>query len=387
MFFKKLAAGILAAAIAVTSVTAVAVTRNNKTVTAQAADDTEVRGVWMSVYDFADRNIGLYTDDEDTFRQNAADFITDMQDYHLNTLYFQVRAFDDAAWKSKTFPAMTYISPSAKALGSKNSSRKASGTLKFDPLKVMVEEAHKQNVVLIAWMNPYRINSQYYLNPASLLARNRVNKAVKEVMKYDVDGVVFDDYFYHASSGYRNSRNGRTTLTAARAAKLSKNTKARNVNKLIKKVYSTVHKANSNATFGVAPQGNLTNDQAAGADVKTWLSKTGYIDYLMPQLYWTDEYGSDGDITMFSDRLEQFGDPDLNTAGIPEYAALALYRCGHDNYYLDDGWVNSTSNLAEQYQKLKAAGWQGYSLFSARYLYDDEHAGDELGYLNEALGE
>ena len=383
MFFKKLAAGILAAAIAVTSVTAVAVTRNNKTVTAQAADDTEVRGVWMSVYDFADRNIGLYTDDEDTFRQNAADFITDMQDYHLNTLYFQVRAFDDAACKSKTFPAMTYISPAAKALGSKNSSRKASGTLKFDPLKVMVEEAHKQNVVLIAWMNPYRINSQYYLNPASLLARNRVNKAVKEVMKYDVDGVVFDDYFYHASTGYRNSRNGRTILTADRAAKLSKSTKAKNVNKLIKKVYSTVHKACNNATFGVAPQGNLTNDQAAGADVNTWASKDGYVDYIMPQIYWTDDYGKKGGTTMFTDRLNQFTGSSVNKNGKVKYIALALYRCGY-NFSTDHGWKNSDTNLAEQYEALKEAGCTGYSLFSAHFLYLGK-ADDELGFLNESI--
>lgn len=381
MFFKKIAAGILAAAIAVTSFTGVSAAAQ---VNARASERSEVRGIWLSIYDYSYSGIGLYTDSESTFRTNADKFIAKIREYNLNTIYMQVRANDDAAWKSSTFTAMEEISPSADSLAKKGKNTgSASETLKFDPLKIMVEEAHKNDVDLIAWMNPYRRSSSYFLNPGATSSINRVNTAVKEVMKYDVDGVIFDDYFYHASKGYWNQAKKKVTLTAARAAKLSKSTKAKNVNKLIKKVYSTVHKACNNATFGVAPQGNLTNDQASGADVNTWASKDGYVDYIMPQIYWTDDYGKEGGTTMFTDRLNQFTGPSVNKNGKVKYIALALYRCGYD-YSTDHGWMNSDTNLAEQYEALKDAGCTGYSLFSARFLYLGK-ADDELGFLNESI--
>lgn len=381
MFFKKIAAGILAAAIAVTSFTGVSAAAQ---VNARAAERSWVRGVWLSIYDYSYSGIGLYTDSESTFRTNADKFIAKIKEYNLNTIYMQVRANDDAAWKSSTFTAMEEISPSANSLAKKGkNTRSASKTLKFDPLKIMVEEAHKNDVDLIAWMNPYRRSSSYFLNPGATSSINRVNTAVKEVMKYDVDGVIFDDYFYHAGKGYWNQAKKKVTLTADRAAKLSKSTKAKNVNKLIKKVHSTVHKADNNATFGVAPQGNLTNDEASGADVNTWASEDGYVDYIMPQIYWTDDYGKKGGTTMFTDRLNQFTGSSVNKNGKVKYIALALYRCGYD-YSTDHGWKNSDTNLAEQYEALKDAGCTGYSLFSARFLYLGK-ASNELGFLNESI--
>lgn len=382
MFFKKIAAGILAAALAVTSFTVIPV---KQTITAQAAETDEVRGIWLSLYDYSNKNIGLYTDDEATFRANADRFIANIKEYNLNTIYMQVRAFDDAAWKSSTFPAMKEISPAANALGSRNSSQKAADTLKFDPLKVMSEEADANGISLIAWMNPYRISASYFLNPGASSSIKRVNTAVKEVMKYNIDGVIFDDYFYHASSGYKNIIKNKVTLTASKAAKIPSSTKSANVNKLVKKIYTTVKKADPDATFGISPQGNLSNDAASGADVRTWCSIEGYVDYVMPQIYWTDDYGKKGGTTMYSDRLEQFTDPSLDKLGKVKYIALALYRCGYD-FSTDHGWKNSDTNLSEQYEALKETGCNGYSLFSARFLYIGK-ADDELEYLNEALDE
>ena len=148
MFFKKIAAGILAAAIAVTSFTGVSAAAQ---VNARAAERSEVRGIWLSIYDYSYSGIGLYTDSESTFRTNADKFIAKIREYNLNTIYMQVRANDDAAWKSSTFTAMEEISPSANSLAKKGkNTRSASKTLKFDPLKIMVEEAHKNDVDLIA---------------------------------------------------------------------------------------------------------------------------------------------------------------------------------------------------------------------------------------------
>lgn len=390
MFKKKLAALIISAAVVLTGVAAFSLTGNicSTVTTASAASDSdtsEVRGVWLSIYDYSNKNIGLYTDDEATFRANAKKFFSSLANYHLNTVYMQVRALDDAAWKSKLFPAMTYISPAAKKLGTDNSKQSAYETLSFDPLQIMTEEAHAQKIKLIAWMNPYRITSARFLNPGAASSQTRIVKAVKEVMKYKVDGVIFDDYFYHASSEYWNIVKNKPTLTASQAGKLSNSKKAAYVNKLIARVYSRIKSANSKATFGIAPQGNLSNDLNSGADVNTWLSKKGYIDYLMPQLYWTDNWGSKGGTTMFSDRLTQFTDPKLDKLGKTKYVALALYRAGND-YSFDHGWKKSSTNLADQYELLKEAGCKGYSLFSAASLYSSKTA-KELSYLNEAIEE
>ena len=397
MFKKKIAALIISAAVALTGVTAFGLTHlaSGTATSAKAAetdeDDDEVRGIWLSIYDYSNKNIGLCTDDEATFRANAKKFLSNLSNYHLNTVYMQVRSNDDAAWKSKLFPAMTRISPAAKALGTDNSTQSASETLSFDPLQIMTEEAHAQNIKLIAWMNPYRITSSVYLNPGASSSQTRVVKAVKEVMKYDVDGVIFDDYFYNASSkyptsssyGYKNIVKNKITLTIASAAKLSSAKKCAYVDKLIARVYNRIKTANPNATFGIAPQGNLTNDLSAGADVKTWLSKDGYIDYLMPQLYWTDDWGKDGGTAMFTNRLTQFMDPNLDKLGKTKYAALALYRCGSE-YSTDHGWINSDTNLADEYSVLKECGCNGYSLFSAASLYSKKTT-QELAYLNEAI--
>lgn len=397
MFKKKIAALIISAAVALTGVTAFGLTHlaSGTATSAKAAetdeDDDEVRGIWLSIYDYSNKNIGLCTDDEATFRANAKKFLTNLSNYHLNTVYMQVRSNDDAAWKSKLFPAMTWISPAAKALGTDNSTQSAYETLSFDPLQIMTEEAHAQNIKLIAWMNPYRITSSVYLNPGASSSQTRVVKAVKEVMKYDVDGVIFDDYFYNASSkyptsssyGYKNIVKNKITLTIASAAKLSSAKKCAYVDKLIARVYNRIKTANPNATFGIAPQGNLTNDLSAGADVKTWLSKDGYIDYLMPQLYWTDDWGKDGGTAMFTNRLTQFMDPNLDKLGKTKYAALALYRCGSD-YSTDHGWINSDTNLSDEYSVLKECGCNGYSLFSAASLYSKKTT-QELAYLNEAI--
>ena len=97
----------------------------------------------------------------------------------------------------------------------------------YDPLAFVVEEAHKRGIEVHAWMNPYRFStaSTYWdgqagdyrethpewiltypvqngkynaiMNPALPEVRQRITDIVREVVtNYDVDGIVFDDYFY-----------------------------------------------------------------------------------------------------------------------------------------------------------------------------------------------
>ena len=57
------------------------------------------------------------------------------------------------------------------------------------------------------------------------------------------------------------------------------------VNDLVKRVHDVTKK--HNVLFGISPEGNISNNYSKNfADVKKWGSEDGYVDYLMPQIYY-----------------------------------------------------------------------------------------------------
>ena len=337
----------------------------------------EVRGMWVPFCDF--EALGLKDKTEAQFRTNFRAFLKKAKAQGVNRIYFHVRAFDDASWKSKTFKASEYLT--SKASGKKTAAK----TYTYDPLKVVIQECRKKDMAIEAWMNPYRITHERYLNPKSGYSTKRIRKAVKELAKYDLDGIHFDDYFYHSRSKYRTP----TWRTALAVTVKGKDTKAlpsnyykkKYVNKMVKTIYKEVHKKKGR-TFGISPQGNYDNCMASGADVDTWLAKKGYVDYLMPQIYWTDKWGRKGDFAMFSGRLLLWTGL-KRRKGVRLYVGLALYRTG-ESYKDDPGWKKSNTNLKRQVVKLRKAGCSGFSLYTAKDLYRDG-AAKELKYLKKVL--
>ena len=127
-------------------------------------------------------------------------------------------------------------------------------------------------------------NGNYYLNPAYQAPRQLLIDGVVEICNnYDIDGIHFDDYFYPTSSiefdraSFNELGNGRS---------LSKFRKD-NVNELVKGMYSALKAINPNIIFGISPSGNMDNNRGyISADIDTWATESGYVDYLMPQIYW-----------------------------------------------------------------------------------------------------
>ncbi len=315
--------------------------------------DTEVKALWVAYIDF--EKLGLKDKSESVYRQNVAKLLTESQKYGTNTIYFHVRAFDDASWMSPTFKASSYLNSGA------STGKPANQVYTYDPLQIMIEEGHKKGMEVHAWLNPYRISHDYFWDPADTKTTNRILTAVNELIQYDIDGIHFDDYFYNAAKGYK--RVGSSTIyTAPNYGSIRR----ANVNKMILAVYDKTH-SKAGLVFGVSPQGNFENSLSAGADLNTWLSVSGYVDYLIPQIYWTDNWGSSGTYKMFSERLNRF--KSANTLDIPMYIGLALYRTGY--YQADDpGWSKNNNNLATQVKLLRSAGMDGYALFSAQNLWE-----------------
>ncbi len=295
----------------------------------------EVHSVWVCFYEFD--KIGLANVDETTFRANARKMYTKMKAKECNTVYFHVRAHDDAIWPSTVFPFSEYMGKTMPD---------------YDPLQILVEEAHRQKISFHAWMNPYRKSSTKVLNPGKASTINRVVAAVREVAEgYDVDGIHFDDYFY-PSGKYGN---------------LSVATKKKNVNKMIRKVYKVVKASSPSMQFGISPAGNVEYCHSIGADVERWMKKKGYIDYIVPQIYWSDNYKMGGKkVKLYTKRLKQW--KSLNKKKIPMYIGLGLYRAQMRDSQ-DLGWRQRNNNLVSQVKLLRNQKMNGYSLFSYTSMF------------------
>ena len=333
-------------------------------VTSIASDAEELHGIWVSVFDFA--ALGLNDKTESDFRRKVEKFMDTAEDRGINVVFFQVRAYDDAVWKSETFPASTYLSSAA------SSSKTAYSTYSYDPLPIIINAAHENDIELHAWMNPYRINTGQFLDPGVQGSVKRVKTAVNELLAYDIDGIHFDDYFYHATEGYVKPGNRNKSYPI----NISYKQKCDNVNKLVKQVCTLCHRKDK--VFGISPQGNVANDMNAGADVKTWLSKEGYVDYVAPQLYWSDADGK----MLYTERLKQFVSLHKNEARL--YIGLALYKAGTSGTVSDPGWGQNQKNLADQVEKLRKAKASGFVLFSARYL-DSSQTKKEVSNLEKIM--
>ena len=325
----------------------------------------EKRAVWVSYQDLSELDYSSMN----SFEKSFDDICQNAMNNYCNTLIVHVRAFQDAMYRSKYFPMSKVI---------------IGRDVSFDPLDIMIQIAHRYELKFEAWINPYRIslNSytynqfinyssindwirgdnvihygeyKYILNPASQEARDYIINGVKEVVEnYDVDGIHFDDYFY-VDGTYNN---------------ISQQERLDNVNILIKETYKTIKDIDKDVVFGISPQGNYENCLIGGADVDTWLSEEGYIDYLMPQIYWSNQYGSDGHKKMFNQRLKLWKSLQKNK-NIELYVGLALYQSGEELDY-DKGWSLSDNNINEQIELLYDNDIDGYCLFHYSNLLEKD---------------
>ncbi len=333
--------------------------------------DSEVRGVWIaSVF-----NLDFPTKPDLSAEELKAeiDAILDTcEKNNLNTIFFQVRPSCDALYHSEIFPVAGVIS--------------TNGVLEFDPLDYIVREGHKRNIFVHAWVNPLRVtvlptniedlpdnhpvkkdpslavkysDGKLYLNAALPAVHDLVADGVREIVKkYDVDGIVFDDYFYPYPA-YDNSGKAIDFDDAKEYELYGKNFdnvadwRRDNINRLIEKIYHTVHDTDPDCVFGVSPFAVWQNDngQNGGSatanfeayhslycDALAWIDG-GYIDYISPQIYWDfDTKSSPFDV------VTRWWNAKLNGTNIKLYVSHAAYR------YEEGEWADPIGELSEQIQ-------------------------------------
>lgn len=98
----------------------------------------EWRAVWVSYLEWA----GMDFSSEEAFRAGAAELMDNCLSIGLNTVIAQVRPFGDALYRSNLFP-WSHLCTGVQGQDPG-----------FDPLDVLITEAHSRGLSLEAWVNP-----------------------------------------------------------------------------------------------------------------------------------------------------------------------------------------------------------------------------------------
>ena len=138
-----------------------------------------------------------------------------------------------------------------------------------------------------------------------------------------------------------------------------------NVNTLVKNIYSAIKKINPEVVFGISPGGfmdALKADDKYYVDFETWLGHDGYIDYLCPQLYWSNDHS----IYPYNDILDRFlavpKNPDVKF-----YVGVAAYKAGLKTE--GNAWKNSAYVLRDMIRYArKTENVDGFILYRYEYL-------------------
>lgn len=356
----------------------------------------EDRYVFISYIDYS----YLKGKDENILKEEINKMVLNIKENNFNGIILQVRAFSDAIYYSKIF------SPSLHIVNNENDK------LKLDMLDYFIKLSHENNIKLIAWINPYRIRSNndissisgnnivnkylntssveikngIYFNPAKDEVLDLIIKGVLEIVKnYDVDGILYDDYFYPSKTcdlkDYElyKTQGGTNSLEDFRRD---------NINKLIRKTYENIKEVNSDVLFGISPSGNMNNNYNAEYLDINYLIENKIVDFIMPQIY----YGFDNTNLPFVNTVNSWSNLVKDT-NIKFYVALALYKSGLEDKYAKTGineWINNNDIISKQIiVSRNTYNYEGFSIFRYDYLFnskkDNKQLLDEVFYVKKLL--
>lgn len=323
-------------------------------------------------------------------KQGMIDYLDGLKMMNMNAICFQVRSMCDAMYESSYEPWSSYLT------GTRGTNPG------WDPLAFVVEECHKRGIDCYAWVNPYRWTSnnanwktpidqsfkdkglllasgeRIYLNPGLPEVREHIVKVCNEIItKYDVQGLIFDDYFY-PNSLPADETAGDYNLWKESGSKLSfSDWRRANVDQMVKDVYDMIQECRPDLRYGISPASAAgrsawkyglptapfaKNDwqyEGIYSDPLSWLN-SGTIDFISPQ-----EYFHTDDATKPFEPLTDWWDEMATHFGRHHYTSLSISCLVDDNSQSHwDEHVNQTL-IARQ---LSRTGVTGVCYFSTKYL-------------------
>ncbi len=317
-------------------------------------------------------------------KNEAIQYLDLLKENGFNCVYFQVRGMSDAMYKSSYEPWSSYLTGTRGA------------TPAYDPLEFWITECHKRGMELFAWVNPYRYessvsgaswtgandyrtthpdwimeyNNASILNPGIEAVQTRIVDVCREIVgNYDVDGLVFDDYFYLNSvpNSYDSDLYyaNRTSSSQSQA-----DWRRENVNSMVRKVYQMVQSTKPYVKFGISPAGvsktsaskyGISTSSISSAsdwqysqicsDPLAWLGE-GTVDFISPQLYWLDSHSTNG----FDVLSEWWSNACADVFGRHFYASHSISFLDGANYTSNWAEVADQVQHVRDFDKLNAPG-------------------------------
>lgn len=364
-----------------------------------------LRGLWISTV----LNLDWPSAETRDIKDNAARiqkskeeliFILDKAvEMNMNAIFFQVSSEGDALYQSDLVPWSRYLTGTF----GKNPG--------FDPLAFAIEEAHKRNLELHAWFNPYRVSmytntqtkqslnveksvykehpdwirtamSRYVVDPGIPDARKWVINRVMEVVKnYDIDGIHFDDYFYYEKTVGELKDQGTYEIYNQNGFTNIEDWRRNNTYLLVKELSKEINSTKPWVKFGISPGGIWANKQDGYpdgsytqspytnydinfADTKKWVEEE-LIDYIAPQIYFTfaNTKASYGELASWWANV-------VKNKNVHLYIGQAFYKINDDT----DSYFKGNNVLKEFPNQLKFNAAQpdimGSILFRAKNLTD-----------------
>ena len=352
-----------------------------------------MKACWLSQFDMLSiYKVNGRQRDKADFTRRVEQIFDNLRSRAINTVIVQVRPYADSFYPSEYYPWSDYVTGSHKTEGT------------YDPLAIMVEAAHARGLSIHAWVNPMRgmisskitnIDAQYpmrqwyddgnkcgkyivkqlvksgekyeeywVLNPAYPEGRKLIADGAAEIVRnYDIDGIHIDDYFYpnpsasFDESAYKQYGNG---LSLA-------NFRYRNTNAMVREIYQAIKAIDSRVLFGVSPAGNVNNNLTMYyADVNEWCSKSGYMDYICPQVYWGMEHATH-DFVKISRQWDQMIQP---SSGIKLVIGMTLEKASKRPAY-EPEWGKHQDVIKRCMESLDSLNnCTGVALFSYQFLFD-----------------
>lgn len=366
----------------VTAATTKAATTKVQTTTAPAVQN-ELRGIWISCYD----HISAAGKTREKYKSETDKMFKNIKDCGLNTAFVHLRAFSDAFYQSDIYPYSSYIAGTEGA------------NLSFDPFSVMLESAEKYGISVHGWINPFRVSTKndasllssknpakaiidsgnaegeicilsngIYYNPSCPSNHLRIIDGVREIIdKYDIDGIHIDDYFYPSTAAsvdekqYSRYKSEGGTLSLA-------DWRRNSVNAFVSSLYSAIKSADSSLIFSISPAAQIDkNFNEYYADCELWLSRTGYADLIIPQIY----FGFEHETHAFDSLLKKWSSLS-RASGVKLACGIAAYKCAAKDSYAGSGsaeWQNNTDILARQLKSIRNnKSYSGFVVFSYQDL-------------------
>lgn len=340
----------------------------NAEITSKKINYETQNGLWFPYTDFENYIQGKT---EEEFKNAVREMFKNAKSDGVNTVYVHVRPMGDAYYKSKIFPKGLLLDGN------------------YDPLEIMLREAHELGLSFHAWINPLRlqtaeemervsdeyitkqwvrepekhfvenVNGRYYLNPAYTEVRQLIADGVSEIIKnYDVDGVHIDDYFYPTTD---------TSFDEEAFAESGSNDlqewRTKNVTEYVKNIYDTVKNYDKNILFGISPQGNISADyNSQYADVGLWAGTDGYCDYIVPQIY----FGFQNETCPFDNTLAEW-EKLRGNSGVSLIIGLAEYKLGREDVWAGEAgereWIENPDVIERQIELVELSSADGYARY------------------------